>query len=110
MNMQNKEMLDLGKRGVETADSQSCPVWCGDCEMAGNPSPSSSDCYNIGTRNVRRLCQQGKLAKLKLGILGISGTFWPDEGELKCSIPTLIYSGGKRYRRGVGVIMNSEII
>ena len=122
MNMQSKKISDLGKREVETANSQNFPARCGDCEIAGSPPPSSSDCYNIGTWNVRSLYQQEKLAcviqemaKLSLGILGISETFWPDEGEFKSSIPTLeetykvIYSGGKRHRRGVGFIMNSEV-
>ena len=96
MNMQNKEFSDLGKRGVETARSQNCPARCGDCEIAGNHSPSSSDCYNIGTWKVRSLYQQGKLAsviqemaKLSLGILEIAETFWPNEGDFQSSMPTL---------------------
>ena len=94
--MHNEGISDLGKRGVETANSQKCPARCGDCEMAGNPPPSSSDCYNIGPWNVGSLYQQGNLAcviqemaKLNLGILGISETFWLDEGEFRSSIPTL---------------------
>ena len=81
---------------METANSQNCPARCGDCEMAGNPSPSSSDCYNIGTSSVRSLHQLEKvacviqeMAKVNQGILGISETFWPEEGEFKSSIPTL---------------------
>ena len=85
--------------------------------MAGNPSPSSSDCYNTGTWNVRSLYQQGQvacviqeMAKLSLGILGISETFWPDEGEYKSSMPTLeetykvMYSGGKDTEEELGLL------
>ena len=122
MNMQSKEISDLGKWGVETANSQNCPARCGDCEMAGNPSPSSSDCYNIGTWNIRSLYQQGKvacviqeLAKLSLGILRISETFWPDEGKFKSSIPTLeetykaIYYGGKDTEEELGLLSTVKL-
>ena len=121
MNMQSKEISDLGKRGVETANIQNCPARYGDCEMAGNPSPLSSDCYNIGTWNVRSLYQQGKvacliqeMAKLSLGILRISETFWPNEGKFK-SIPTLeetykaIYYGGKYTEEELGLLSTVKL-
>ena len=56
-----KQFSDLGKRRAETG-SRSNPAQWGDCEIAGNPSPSSRNCYNIGSWNVRRLHQQGKTA------------------------------------------------
>ena len=94
----------------------------GGCGTAGNPAPSSSDCYNIGTWNIRGLLKQGKLAnvvqemdRLDVDILGLSETLWKGVGEFNTSILTvpgqygIIYSGGKQSRQGVAFIVNERI-
>ena len=99
--------------------SHSNSARCGTCVIAGSASSSISDCYRLGTWNVRSLYQSGKLAcviqemkKLNLDLLGVLETFWNNCGEFLTSIPTLeekfkvIYSGGEKHRRGVGFILN----
>ena len=121
MNTQNMKISDLGKRRIETTRSRNNSARCGNCETAGSFSPSTSYCHYIGARNVRSLYHQGELAcilqemeKLNLDILGVSETFWPDAGEFQSSIPTseenykVIYSGGKKHRKEVGLIMNRK--
>lgn len=120
--MKNNLISDLGKRGV-LSSGQSGPARCGlNCAIAGNASPSSSDCYIFGTWNVRSLHKPGKLPcviqemeKLNVDLLGVSETYWPNAGEFMTSIPTsdqnykVIYSGGEKHRRGVGFIINKRI-
>ena len=89
---------------------------------AGTTSPSSSDCYRIGTWNVQSLYQPGKMAnvmqemiRMKLDIMGIAETFWDKEGEFTTSLPNneenfrVLYSGGDKKRRGVRVILKGDI-
>ena len=86
--MQNKELSDFGKQGVETARSQNYPAWFDDCEMAGNPSPSSSDFYSIGTWNVRRLCKV--VNHMMHGIMGlielIMYNFMANDLKITCTV------------------------
>src|SRR6187399_193607 len=90
--------------------------------IAGAPPPSSSDCYKIGTWNVRSLNQPGKMGnvlqemvRMKMDILGVAETFWDGNGEFSTNIPgtkdsfRVLYSGGDKKRRGVGVILRGMI-
>ena len=73
-------------------------------------------CLKLGTWNVRALYQAGKLDNLiqemenmRLDILGISETHWVEEGKIIKENHTLIYSGGKEHRKGVGILMKNYI-
>ena len=90
--------------------------------IAGAPPPSSSDCYKIGTWNVRSLNQPGKMGnvlqemvRMKMDILGVAETFWDGNVEFSTNIPgtkdsfKVLYSGGDKKRRGVGVILRGKI-
>ena len=90
--------------------------------IAGAPPPSSSDCYKIGTWNVRSLNQPGKMGnvlqemvRMKMDILGVAETFWDGNGEFSTNIQgtkdsfRVLYSGGDKKRRGVGVILRGMI-
>ena len=73
-------------------------------------------CLKLGTWNVRTLYQAGKLDNLiqemenmRLDILGISETHWVEEGKIIKENHTLIYSGGKEHRKGVGILMKNYI-
>ena len=86
--MSKHSIPGLGKRSVDGISAGSNSARCGTSEMAGWTSPSSIDCYNIGTWNVRSLYQAGKLAgiiqemeRINLNLLGISETFWNDNGN-----------------------------
>ena len=52
--------------------------------------------------------------KIGLDILGVAETLWTESGEFKSTIPTneevytVIYSGGKKHRKGVGFILNKK--
>jgi exonuclease III len=84
-------------------------------------APSTSDCYKIGTWNVRKLLQPGKLAnvlkemeRMQIDIMGVAETFWDDVGEFQSKLPTteeefkVIYSGGNNRRRGVAFIVKGK--
>ena len=65
----------------------------------------------IATWNVRTLLQAGKaecvfreMSRLKIEVLGLSEVRWPGVGEHKSENGILIYSGGERGEKGVGVI------
>ena len=73
-------------------------------------------CLKLGTWSVRTLYQAGKLDNLiqemenmRLDILGISETHWVEEGKIINENHTLIYSGGKEHRKGVGILMKNYI-
>ena len=90
--------------------------------IAGAPPPSSSDCYKIGTWNVRSLNQPGKMGnvlqemvRMRMDIVGVAETFWDGNGEFSTNIPgtkdsfRVLYSGGDKKRRGIGVILRGMI-
>ena len=67
----------------------------------------------IGTWNVRTLYQKGKLNnvvqemnRMRINILGISETRWTGSGEFTVEKHKMIYSGGIRHERGVGVLLD----
>ena len=69
----------------------------------------------IGTWNVRNLYQSGKLENVKqemirlnVNILGICETRWKSNGDIKSDEHRMIYSGGDKHERGVGLILDSE--
>src|SRR6267154_1989270 len=108
-------------------------VVCDNCTGSGGPvqkaSPRGetmrSDCNKIGTWNVLSLNMPGKLANVLkemkrtgVRIMGVEETFWDKEGSFPTQLPEseggdkyhVFYSGGKRKRRGVGVIVREEVV
>ena len=73
-------------------------------------------CLKIGTWNVRTLYRPGKLDNLiqemeniNLDILDIAETRWTDSGKIIKDNHTMIYSGGKEHKKGVGIIKRNSI-
>lgn len=73
----------------------------------------------IGTWNVRSLFDAGKLAnltqemnRLKLDILGVAETWWPDAGECEVQNGVFFYSGNSdpKHRKGVGIVITKELL
>src|SRR6267154_2721109 len=108
-------------------------VVCDNCTDSGGPvqkaSPRGetmrSDCNKIGTWNVLSLNMPGKLAnvlkemkRMRVGIMGVAETFWVKEGSFPTQLPEseggdkyhIFYSGGKKRRRGVGLIVREEVV
>ena len=70
----------------------------------------------VATWNVRTLYQSGKLENVKqemrrlnINILGISETRWSKSGHFMIDGFKIIYSGGDKHERGVGLLMDSDI-
>ena len=70
----------------------------------------------LGTWNVRALFQCGKLENLKqemnrlqLNILGICETRWTDAGSFRSDKFTIIYSGGMKHEKGVGILIDKNV-
>lgn len=94
---------------------------------AGAAGSSACDCNvvgKVGTWNVRSLHIAGKMAnvmsemkRMGVGIMGVAETCWEDVGTFPTQLPIeeggnkfrVYYSGGKKNRRGVGVIMKEEV-
>ena len=83
------------------------------------------ECNKIGTWNVRSLNMPGKIEnvlkemkRMRVGIMGVAEIFWTKEGSFPTQLPEseggdkyhVFYSGGKRKRRGVGVIVREEVV
>lgn len=71
--------------------------------------------FKIGTWNVRTLHQAGKLdnlmkemKRLQTDVMGVGEVRWPGAGEFKRDDGVLVYSGGQRAERGVGIAMNTR--
>ncbi|XP_055371788.1 craniofacial development protein 2-like [Condylostylus longicornis] len=88
-------------------------------EGAKNPGGKTKTTLKIGTWNVNSLFESGKLAntvqemqRLKIDILGISETWWPDKGECRVEGAKFYYSGNNTstHRNGVGIIVTDKII
>ena len=67
----------------------------------------------IGTWNVRTLHQDGKLdniklemERLKVNILGMSEVRWKGAGTFQSDNFKLVFSGGEKHERGVGVLLD----
>ena len=49
------------------------------------------------------------MQNVSLDILGIAETHWTEEGKLIQETHTMIYSGGKKHRNGVGIVMKNSV-
>ena len=49
------------------------------------------------------------MAEMKIGILGLAETRWKNSGKFRKEGRTMVYSGGREYRNGVGIIINNNI-
>ena len=88
-------------------------------DVTGTTSPSSGNCYKIGTWNVRSLFETGKLwcviMEMERMELQLSETFWTRAGEFRSCIPSSntihcnFYSGGDKNRRGVAFIVREDV-
>ena len=65
----------------------------------------------IATWNVRTLNQDGKLEnviqemdRMNLNVLGLAEVRWKGAGSVIVDNKTMIYSGGKKHEKGVGII------
>ena len=70
----------------------------------------------VGTWNVRTLYQIGKLENVKqemmrldINVLGLNETRWLDSGDFMIDDFKMIYAGGEKHERGVGLLMDSDI-
>ena len=69
----------------------------------------------ITTWNVRPLLEKGKLddvkhemSRMKVNILGISEVRWKGAGEFESDGYKVIYLGGDKHERGVGIILDPD--
>ena len=81
-----------------------------DCHPATVGIPNKT-AIKLATWKVRTLFQYGKLENLKqemnrlqLNILGICETRWTDAGSFRSDKFTIIYSGGMKHEKGVGIL------
>ena len=72
-----------------------------------------SKSINIATLNVRTMWRKGKLDKIRkemerlnISILGLSEVRWEGAGRRKLRKHNIIYSGGDKIERRVGIILN----
>ena len=120
MEIQTKDKR-IGNKGLEHHVASGL-ARCGERGTAGAASSSVSDCYRIGTWNVRSLHQAGKMAnvlqemvRMDVDIMGVAETFWKEDGEFMTELPDVeekfkvIYSGGEKNRRGVGIILRGKV-
>jgi len=76
---------------------------------------SAKHITKIGTWNIKTAHSTGKLAQIinemkamKLHILGLAEMRWPNSGNFVSEDVTVLYSGGDRHERGVGVLISKE--
>ena len=69
----------------------------------------------IGTWNVRTMFQKGKLdniknemERMKINALGLSEVRWLGAGSFTTDNFLLLYSGGDKHERGVGMLLDKE--
>lgn len=81
----------------------------------GDGLKPQNSALRIGTWNVRTLYRPGKLENclmqmddLKLDILGISEVRWTDNGKVNKEDHSIIYSGGRFHKNGVGIILRPK--
>ncbi|XP_071947472.1 uncharacterized protein [Antedon mediterranea] len=70
----------------------------------------------LGTWNVRTLYQDGKLENVKqemirlnINILGINETHWTNNGEFMIDDYKMIYAGGDKHEKGVGLLLDGDM-
>src|SRR6267154_1201624 len=59
-----------------------------------------------------------EMKRMRVGIMGVAETFWDKEGCFPTQLPeseggdkyNVFYSGGKKKRTGVGVIVREEVV
>ena len=88
-------------------------------QVSSNHNPESVCNRNTirnGTWNMRTLYQCGKLenvkkemTRLKINILGINEMRWPKNGYFMIDNFKMIYSGGDKHERGVGLLLDQDI-
>ena len=76
---------------------------------------SNRNKIKVGTWNVRTLYQAGKLenviqemGRLDVNIFGICETRWTNSGSMQIDDYKIIYSGGDKHEKGVGIILDKE--
>ena len=89
------------------------------CQVSPNHNPESvcnRNTIRIGTWNMRILYQCGKvenvkneMTRLKINILGINETRWPKNSDFMIDHFKMIYSGGDKHERGVGLLLDQDI-
>ena len=56
-----------------------------------------------------------EMKRMSVNVLGVAKTFWKGEGDFTTELPEdgetyrLIYSGGEKNRRGVGMILRGNV-
>ncbi|GFO12698.1 hypothetical protein PoB_003920300 [Plakobranchus ocellatus] len=83
------------------------------CHLASARKIKTDKTSKIATRNVGTLHQKGKLEnfvkemeRMKLNILELAEVRWKGAGSMKLGSKTLIYSGGHKHERGVGILFD----
>ena len=76
---------------------------------------SNRNKIKVGTWNVRTLYQAGKLEnviqemrRLDINIFGLCETRWTNSGSMQIDDYKIIYSGGDKHEKGVGIILDKE--
>ena len=72
---------------------------------------SNRNKIKVGTWNVRTLYQAGKLEnviqemeRLDVNIFGLCETRWTNSGSMQIDDYKIIYSGGDKHEKGIGII------
>ena len=94
------------------------------CEQQAAPGRQQASVCRINTKkkplkiatwNVRALNQDGKLEnviqemdRMNLNVLGLAEVRWKGAGSVIVDNKTMIYSGGKKHEKGVGIIFDKE--
>ena len=106
----NKENL-AGNCGAYEVRVEPGRGGCGASQVVNKRNP----CNRIATWNVRTLLQVGKLENVKeemrrggLDVLAMMETRWEGTGEFWSEEYKVVYSGDKRGRNGVALMMNRE--
>ena len=76
---------------------------------------SNMNKIKVGTWNVRTLYQAGKLenviqemGRLDVNIFGLCETRWTNSGSMQIDDYKIIYSGGDKHEKGVGIILDKK--
>ena len=76
---------------------------------------SNRNKIKVGTWNVRTLYQAGRLenviqemGRLYVNIFGLCETRWTNSGSMQIDDYKIIYAGGDKHEKGVGIILDKE--
>ena len=85
------------------------------CKSTTRRTSRTDTTTKVGTWNVQTMFQAGKLENIKLemdrigfNVLGLSETRWTGSNLCRSGNKTLIYSGGTKHERGVGILFNEN--